>query len=72
MVRENSFRKKRKVSILVFILHLNAMAQMVDLNPKDFQAPRKVTGFLFLWAAKALQRFPGKHSVPNTSLPVML
>lgn len=48
------------------------MAQMVDLNPKDFQAPRKVTGFLFPWAAKAVQRFPGKHSVPNTSLPVML
>lgn len=73
VVKENSFGKKRKVSVLVLILYFNEMEQMVDLNLKDLQAPRNVPGsFLLLWAAKALWSPLGKPAVPNTWLLVML
>lgn len=46
---------------------------MVDLNLKDFQAPRNVPGSsLLLWAAKAPWSPLGKPTVPNTWLLVVL
>lgn len=46
---------------------------MVDLNLKDFQAPRNVPGSsLLLWAAKAPWSPLGKPTVPSTWLLVVL